>query len=571
MLLLLLPALLVLPLALKLLLLLPLLQLFLLLPLFLALLLFLLPLPLLSLAFVLSLQLQLLIFQLPLLLLLLPLFLALLLLLLTLFLLLPLFLLLLLASPFLLLALFLLLLFLILLLFLLLLLSLAFVLRWLLLPLLILPQSAPVHRRFALIRNWSRSRKVALRPLRLRYISARFIVLPGSSLRRRPTIIAARVSIRALRPVAILIPVPMVRSTLIPIGTPMMTLIALTHDALVRAVVVMLTVDRALLIFVMGIPVPRIPLLVVGQRGERWRGPVVPPVPAVAMTLPLAAPVFSPMGRRVVVPPVKVRRWIPVVTHGDAQDEERNIPRVHEIPGPVVPGAHIPVVILIDPVHAVIKEKIQIQLRCVVDGVTRNPLEFRINRDADPDVDIRGGRRNRPQQHPHNKASGAHHVYLSSNFFYGLIRQIECRRPSAMPAPGCHNALSISRRPGGIAASSWIATTAEYADSPNILLKHLSAETLLQCRIESGKCGFEHFLLQPVFTFAPPPFSLLVNAGAARSEPPTVDIHVDFPAGASLHHIHVGDDIFRRLGRDCHIGRRCVWCIAGFSHHDFGG
>lgn len=171
----------------------------------------------------------------------------------------------------------------------------------------------------------------------------------------------------------------------------MMIFIALTHDFLVRAVKVTLTVDRALLILIMGIPVPRKSPLIKRQRCRPGRGPLVPPIPAVSMALPLAAPAFSPMGRRVVVPPVKVWRRISVVTHGDTQDEERYIPGVHELPGAVVPVARIPVVILVNPVHAVVKEKIQIQLGCVVDGVTRNPHEFRINRDIDPNVDMRGG------------------------------------------------------------------------------------------------------------------------------------------------------------------------------------
>lgn len=71
--------------------------------------------------------------------------------------------------------------------------------------------------------------------------------------------------VRALCPVSIPVSVPISRWIPIAVVIPMTTFIALAHDFLVRVVEVILTVNRALLILIMGIPVPRISPLIKRQ------------------------------------------------------------------------------------------------------------------------------------------------------------------------------------------------------------------------------------------------------------------------------------------------------------------
>src|SRR5438094_7407633 len=177
------------------------------------------------------------------------------------------------------------------------------------------------------------------------------IVLPGTSLLRRRSL----------------------RSPLRRCGRSLhcLLLIVLPHYGVPRLVTVVLAVKRLLLLH-SRIPAPGILSLIERQRGRRWSGSAVPPVPSASTLRPFTAPVLTPAWRHIRPPPAKVRRGIPVVAHRDSQHEKRHNFRGHELPRPVVPGTHVPVIPLVYPVHAIVKEKVQRQSRSVVDRVTRH-------------------------------------------------------------------------------------------------------------------------------------------------------------------------------------------------------
>src|SRR5450759_496285 len=145
------------------------------------------------------------------------------------------------------------------------------------------------------------------------------------------------------------------------------------------------------------------------------------------MLLPLIAPVLAPAWRCIRLPPAKVRRRIPVVAHRDSQDEQRHNFWAHKPPRPVVPGTRVPVVALVDPVHAIVEEIVRIQSWRVVNRVARHRHEFRIHRQVDADAHagkpdtnahLSNGRSHRPKQHPQHNEYVAH--FLSSSSITGV-------------------------------------------------------------------------------------------------------------------------------------------------------
>src|ERR1035437_7880495 len=94
------------------------------------------------------------------------------------------------------------------------------------------------------------------------------------------------------------------------------------------------------------------------------------------MLLPLIAPVLAPAWRCIRPPPAKVPRRIPVVAYRDSQDEQRYNFWAHKPPRSVVPGTRVPVVALVDPVHAIVKEIVRIQSWRVVNRVARHGHEL---------------------------------------------------------------------------------------------------------------------------------------------------------------------------------------------------
>ena len=61
---------------------------------------------------------------------------------------------------------------------------------------------------------------------------------------------------------------------------------------------------------------------------------------------------------------------------------------LHKPPGAVVPGTRVPVIVLVNPVHAIVKEIIGIHLWSVVDRIARHRDEFRVQRQVDPDAHV---------------------------------------------------------------------------------------------------------------------------------------------------------------------------------------
>ncbi len=216
----------------------------------------------------------------------------------------------------------------------------------------------------------------------------------------------------------------------------MLRLILLAHDRVLRLVAVVLAVQR-LLLRRLRIPVAGILPLIGGQRRRRWRRAAVPLVPAAAALCPFVAPMLTPARRRIRLPPVKIRRRLAVIAHGNAQHVHRHDVARHQPPRPVVPGARVPVVALVDPVHAVVEEVVGTDLRRVVDRIPRHRDELRIHGQVDadahvgkpdPDAHLGRGRRRRASQHPQHCKRFAH-CLSSRSYTTAGARRSPRRRP----------------------------------------------------------------------------------------------------------------------------------------------
>jgi len=125
--------------------------------------------------------------------------------------------------------------------------------------------------------------------------------------------------------------------------------------------------------------------LVIGQ----WRkGRYIASIETVPPTMgigPVTPPILVPTRRPITVPSVKIRWRIGVITHGNTQDEERHIKGIDDLPRTVVPIAREPAVVVINPIEPVVEEVIATEVRCVIDGVTRDRYQLRIgaNRQVD--------------------------------------------------------------------------------------------------------------------------------------------------------------------------------------------
>src|SRR6266508_3663135 len=94
------------------------------------------------------------------------------------------------------------------------------------------------------------------------------------------------------------------------------------------------------------------------------------------------------LSRRLRPPSAKVHRGPPVVADRNSQDEYRHRLPSHNPPGSVVPGARVPVIPLVDPVHAIVEEVVCLHARGVVDRVARHRDQFRVQRQVDPDAHV---------------------------------------------------------------------------------------------------------------------------------------------------------------------------------------
>src|SRR6185369_17097036 len=140
---------------------------------------------------------------------------------------------------------------------------------------------------------------------------------------------------------------------------------ALRGGSVARLVAVVAAMQRLLLLD-LGIPISRVLPLIDRQRGRRRYSSPVPMVPTASALRPLVAPMLAPARRCIALPATEICRWIAVVAHRNAQYIHRHGLRAHQPPGAVVPGTAVPVVLLIDPVDAVVEEEVRLQARCVV-------------------------------------------------------------------------------------------------------------------------------------------------------------------------------------------------------------
>ncbi|HEY3309512.1 MAG TPA: hypothetical protein VGJ93_13745 [Desulfuromonadaceae bacterium] len=163
-------------------------------------------------------------------------------------------------------------------------------------------------------------------------------------------------------------------------------LLIVLADHLVTRLVTVALVAYRMLLFYPGIPVSRVLSLVNWQRGAGWSRVALPPIPSPSALLPSMAPVLTPAGRRICLPPAKVHRRLPVIAHGDTEDKRRDNLWLYKPPRAVVPGTGVPCVILVNPVHAIIKEIVVIHLWGIIDWVARHRHEFRVQRQVDPNA-----------------------------------------------------------------------------------------------------------------------------------------------------------------------------------------
>ena len=190
----------------------------------------------------------------------------------------------------------------------------------------------------------------------------------------------------------------------------------LAHHRVAGPVVVVPALERLLLLG-LGIAITRIAPLIDGERsGPRGRA-AVPVIPPASLRLPFMTPVLAPVRRVVVAPAAEVRRRLPVVANGDAQDVQRYVLGIHGTPRTVVPGARIPAIPVVDPVEAVVEEVVRIDARRVIDRISGHRHELREQRQVDadahvgkpdPDAHLRLGRsrRTRQQQRASDEAAG---------------------------------------------------------------------------------------------------------------------------------------------------------------------
>ena len=93
---------------------------------------------------------------------------------------------------------------------------------------------------------------------------------------------------------------------------------------------------------------------------------MVPTIPSASLLLPVVAPVLAPMRRNIHAPAGKIGWSLPKSVVARAAGT-RHILRSDLVPRAIVPAARIPVVVLVHPIQAVVKEVIRMHMWVVVD------------------------------------------------------------------------------------------------------------------------------------------------------------------------------------------------------------
>lgn len=197
----------------------------------------------------------------------------------------------------------------------------------------------------------------------------------------------------------------------------------LAHYLVLGLVTVTLSAQLVLLLHLVRISFSGIFSLVDRQRGPRRDRAASPPVPSAVALFPVMAPMLTPARRSIGLPALEVHGRLPVIADRYAQDEQWHIFWLNRPPGAVVPGAGIPAVTLVDPVHSVVKKVVGFHAWSVVDRIARHRDQMREKRQIYPDVHIRQadadadfgfGISHRPQkyQQPNQSAEYSLHFVL---------------------------------------------------------------------------------------------------------------------------------------------------------------
>jgi hypothetical protein len=145
-----------------------------------------------------------------------------------------------------------------------------------------------------------------------------------------------------------------------------MLLIVLSHYGFLRLITVLVPEQR-LLLLLSGIAIPRILTLVNRQWSACLSRVAIPLVPSLSMLLPVLAPALALTWRRIALPPRPSCGRMAIVAHGYPKDERRHGLWTHQPPGPVVPGARVPAIPLVNPVRTIVEEQVK-SFRGVVTG-----------------------------------------------------------------------------------------------------------------------------------------------------------------------------------------------------------
>src|SRR5690606_30329463 len=143
---------------------------------------------------------------------------------------------------------------------------------------------------------------------------------------------------------------------------------------------------------------------------------MIPFVPAATIMFPTLAPSMSPAPRCVVMPAVKERRRMAVITHRHPQHEYRHFVWIDVIPGAVIPITDEPAAILEHPVHAVVEQIIVAKARRVIHRITGYVFQMRIHIEMDINIEAsqrRGGHACHETERQQTVADDSHGVMIS--------------------------------------------------------------------------------------------------------------------------------------------------------------
>src|SRR5581483_9227282 len=232
---------------------------------------------------------------------------------------------------------------------------------------------------------------------------------------------ALPVTLRVLQPPLLAIDAlfVMLDTILVALDLALMTLDALLvarrlelapHDRLARAIAIVLRAQQPLALDLARIFPARVLPLIHRQRRAMEARVTIPVIPAATSLLPGATPVLAPARRRIHHPAAEIRRRPAVIAHRHAQHERGHVFRTGQLPGTVVPGAGVPVVVAEHPIGAVVEEIVRLAARVVIDRIARDRHQLGEDGDvdADADADLRARRQPSAEENGKYEDESAH-------------------------------------------------------------------------------------------------------------------------------------------------------------------